>query len=53
MHAVVTCPKGAASTVDVNAVEEDIQLITVRKAAVERAAGLPKVCLTQTLTQIL
>lgn len=36
----------------VNAVMQDIQLIAVRKAAVEGAAGLPKVCLTHTLAQI-
>lgn len=53
MHAMVTHPKGPAFMVDGNAVEEDIQQITVRKVALERAAGFPKVCLTQTLTQIL
>lgn len=50
---MVTHPKGPVSTEDINVVGEDVQIITVRKAAVEGAAGLPKVCLTQTLTQIL
>lgn len=50
MQAMVTHPEGPVSIGDVNAVVEDTQIITERKAAVEGAAGLPKVCLIQTLT---
>lgn len=50
---MVIHPNGPVSTVDVNVVVEDIQMITGRKAAVEGTAGFPKVCLTQVLTQIL
>lgn len=50
MQPMVAHPEGPVSIGDVNAVVEDTQIITVRKAAVEGAAGLPKVCLIQTLT---
>jgi len=42
---MVTHPKGPLSTLDANAVVEDIQIVTAGKTTVEGEARLPKVCI--------